>query len=59
MKTFKVACSGWLEVEVQAETEEQAIELVYDERPGAAGDLYDIEITVIELENGHVIIGEF
>lgn len=44
MKTFKVACSGWLTVEVEAETEDEAIELVRDEAPGDAGLLYDLEV---------------
>lgn len=41
---YLVACSGWLEVEVEANSEQEAIDLVMDERIGDAGLLYDIEI---------------
>lgn len=44
MRTYKVGVSGWAEVLVDAKNEEEAEELVRDETPGIAGELYDMEI---------------
>lgn len=44
MAKFQVGVSGWLTVEVEADTAEQAEAKVEEERPGASGELYDMEV---------------
>lgn len=44
MNKYIVPCSGWLEVEVEANSAKEAEELVLEERPDTAGELYDIEV---------------
>ena len=42
--TYKVAASGYVVVEVEAESEAQAFEKVRDETPGVTGELYSLEV---------------
>ena len=44
MAKYIVACSGWLTVEVEANSENEAVELVRDDAPDDAGLLYDLEV---------------
>lgn len=50
--TYKVGVSGWAVIEVEASSSEEAERLVQEERPGVAGELYDLEVheTVLDGE---------
>lgn len=49
MNIYKVGVSGWVEVVVEAESEEAAREYVVEYAPDAAGELYDMVVEDIEL----------
>lgn len=45
MKTiYQAACSGWLTVEVEANSPEEAEQIVEETTPGASGELYDMVV---------------
>jgi hypothetical protein len=45
MKTiYQVACAGWLTVEVEANSPEEAQEIVEETTPGTSGELYDMVV---------------
>lgn len=39
---YKIACSGWMVVEVEADTEAEATDKVYEDE--SLGELYNLEI---------------